>query len=929
MSIKPSINPVTAAESIDYGRPQPRCTLDMVIRLDDGTIIDDSLMRLQTFSGNEGISQPFEFNLETRVNDFTSSGNPHDRYQSYEENLSEKNPQRDKISFAKFVGSSITVRLGLPQTSREVENDQYPGSLGVSYFNGIVTSFAMANRGVYHLEVKPSLVRLGFQSHYRLFSQKTILEVIGEVLHENKISFTSKAISEASLNTKKSDGKIVKGLANYRRQDWLQAGETDLDFVNRLMESANLFYYFVHSDTTHLMVLTDQNYYQPILKRALNGSGGMVETDQVKPLFLSYTKGGQEREDFITEFKFQQNLTTDGVSTILAQKEATWKSQNTAQVAPVYRDQSSATRRLNMEQMHVVSYGASEREAEIRTSTAVKKIIAGTSSLTGSSGCSELKAGYVFEVQETFENRADGNHQLNSSPIRPELNGRQFVAVTVSHQASVDGSYSNQFSSVDAGGIATSFDGSGDKQGTVLAIVADKPSGGPSSVSGLKKLVRSVISLSTRGSKQKYLEKTAFAYDQKDFRCELPEGHDGKNSDKTFRCRGLYVRFVSEASDSTAHWVKLAEHMTTVPEIGSYVVVGRSSDETEVPEVQQSLEAKGSHIIMPENYTTNTSVGNSYSTNYGNSTRVSFGGDAVTPLSDATGIVEPKRNSLHYNDVSYSESKSFNYGVTRRSHQVSTTGEGPSLAADDPDGYSEMDYVQYSRSVMYGDSYSKSETLGTSHSFSLVTGDNNSTSAQTGNVNSISTHNGDNNSESTQTGNSASTSINNGNTYNHSTNNGDSYNESHLVGTSTSNSTTATSISNSTTNTAVNTSKTGISNNDSVTGVSTNTSVTGESTNSSVTGVSINSSFTGVEASTSVILSSTSLSSTASSEHISSMGSQTSGSNTGVSNSYSLTGTENSVTIIGGGIGCKMSKQSEVNTCEFELTLLGGLKAII
>jgi uncharacterized protein involved in type VI secretion and phage assembly len=905
VSIKPSINPVTAAESIDYGRPQPRCTLDMVIRLDDGTIIDDSLMRLQTFSGNEGISQPFEFNLETRVNDFTSSGNPQDRYQSYGENLSGKNPQRDRISFAKFVGSSITVRLGLPQTSREVENDHYPGSLGVSYFNGIVTSFAMANRGVYHLEVKPSLVRLGFQSHYRLFSQKTILEVIGEVLHENKISFTSKAISEASLNTRKSDGKIIKGLANYRRQDWLQAGETDLDFVNRLMESANLFYYFVHSDTTHLMVLTDQNYYQPIRRRALNSFGRMVETDQVKPLFLSYTKGGQEREDFITEFKFQQNLTTDGVSTILAQKEATWKSQNTAQVAPVYRDQSSATRKLNMEQMHVVSYGASEREAEIRTSTAVKKIIAGTSSLTGSSGCSELKAGYVFEVQETFENGADRNHQLNSSPIRPELNGRQFVALTVSHQASADGSYSNQFSSVDAAGIATSFDASGDKQGTVLAIVADKPSGGTTRVSGLKKLIRSMIGMNTRGSKQKYLEKTAFAFDQKDFRYELPDGHDHKNTDKTFSCRGLYVRFVSEASDSTAQWVKLAEHMTTVPEIGSYVVIGRSSDETEVPEVQQSLEAKGSLNIMPEKYTTNTSVGDSYSTNYGNSSRVSFGGDASTSLSEATSIVEAKRKSTNkYNDVSYSESKSFNYGVTKLSHQVSTAGIGSPLPADDPDGYNEMDYVQYSRSIMYGDSYSKSETFGDSHSFSDVTGNNISTSVQTGNTTSTSTQNGDSTNDSTQNGDTHSTSYvcgysrssstnwgdtrniseNHGDTYNNSTNYGDTHSESRVTGASTSYSRT---------------------------GSTTNTSFTGASNNNSVTGISNNNSATAAE------------------ENISATGFSRSVSMTANSKGLSVTGYTTSAELIGGGISYKNKGALELSAAEAIEVQIVTMKMII
>ena len=40
--------------------------------------------------------------------------------------------------------------------------------------------------------------------------------------------------------------------------------------------------------------------------------------------------------------------------------------------------------------------------------------------------------------------------------------------------------------------------------------------------------------------------------------------------------------------------------MTSAPEEGAYVLIGKSSDETEVPEIQQVIEQKGSKNITRE-----------------------------------------------------------------------------------------------------------------------------------------------------------------------------------------------------------------------------------------------------------------------------------------------------------------------------------------
>ena len=79
-------------EEIKYSQTKPRCSLDMLITLSGGGIIDDSIMRLQSFSGSEEISQPYTYNLECVANDYVSGGQPHDDNQLRGARLSRGKP---------------------------------------------------------------------------------------------------------------------------------------------------------------------------------------------------------------------------------------------------------------------------------------------------------------------------------------------------------------------------------------------------------------------------------------------------------------------------------------------------------------------------------------------------------------------------------------------------------------------------------------------------------------------------------------------------------------------------------------------------------------------------------------------------------------------------------------------------------------------
>ncbi|MCC2604030.1 contractile injection system protein, VgrG/Pvc8 family [Planctobacterium marinum] len=902
--------------------PSPRCSLDFYLELDDGTIIDDQTLRLQNFSGQESLSQMFDFNLNLRANTFFSSGinKPWGKELAgkYGTLLSEGGATSQTLDFQKILGAKACIRLGAPETEKDVFEGEYPEARPVVYFNGIITNFSMAERGVYSASLKPAVFKLSLQNNYRLFSQKTILEVIIEILSENSIDFNKDELE-------KKPSRVVRGLAGYRKQDWLQAGETDLDFLNRLMQKVSLFYYFEHSDKNHKMIITDQPYYTGIYARKVNSDGNVEETHDLKELYLSYThQQTRERDDYITQFNYKQNLTTSGITTVLAQKEATWESQNTAMATPVFINKTNKKEKLNMEFLNMVQYGASEKEINTVTDNHMNRLVASRFDFSGSSTCPELKAGHKFVVKEKYDD--DG-----SMPICPTLDGLEFVVTQVQHQGSAAGDYSNSFQAMDANGLASPFSAPHENQGSILALVVDN--------SG---------QTDYEGSSAKYLEKDGFAYDKKDFQFD-------DNGQQKFNCRGIYVTFVDDPD--SVHWVKLAEHMQTIPETGAWVTVSRSQDNNEIPEVTQIMQNKGNKVIMPEDFTCSTNVGNNYSTSYGDNTSISFGANITTPLSKARTIVEKHRKSGNYNSVNYSESSSYGFSVTERSHSISRMGNGPD-AGDNPGDM--MSYVNYSDSSIYGNTYSKNLHIGKQESYSTQTGGSYSESTQTGGSVSVSTID---TTDSTSTV-GTSTSVSTVGTSNSVSSVGTS-NSTSTVGTSNSMSTTTMSNSISSTDMANGVGITTMSNNVSVTdmsnsvgivsmstsmnltsissslnltsmqsglsltGVSDNLSLTGASSQLSLTGSSSNLSLTGSSSSLGLTGSSSSLNLTGSSSSLNLTGSSASLNLTGESSSLNLTGSSTDLNITGGGATLTIDNRSTLSIEGAILEILSAAKLVL
>ncbi|MFN0113216.1 MAG: type VI secretion system Vgr family protein [Paracoccaceae bacterium] len=130
-----------------------------------------------------------------------------------------------------FLGKKMTVTIG----------DSDP-----RYFNGHVTEFAFVDFAGdvsrYSVTLRPWLWFLSQKTDNRIFQNMSTVQILEKVFKEHKGIFT------------------LKLKASYSPREYcVQFGESDLDFVQRLMEDEGIFYWFNYAEGAHTMVLADQN----------------------------------------------------------------------------------------------------------------------------------------------------------------------------------------------------------------------------------------------------------------------------------------------------------------------------------------------------------------------------------------------------------------------------------------------------------------------------------------------------------------------------------------------------------------------------------------------------------------------------------------------------------------------------------------------
>jgi len=203
------------------------------------------VLLLEGFTGQEGISRLFHFNLDL---------------------LSENN----SLAYKNIIGQRVSIRIKL-QDDKE------------RYINGFVSRFSQSG-GIqwftrYQAEVVPWLWFLTRTADCRIFQNMTIPDIIAKIFSD--LGFT---------DFKKS----LQGTYS-PREYCVQYRETDFNFISRLMEQYGIFYYFEHTKDKHTLVLADSpSAHQPC-------------PHQPKARY-DFASAGIELEDVVTSWQVFQEL---------------------------------------------------------------------------------------------------------------------------------------------------------------------------------------------------------------------------------------------------------------------------------------------------------------------------------------------------------------------------------------------------------------------------------------------------------------------------------------------------------------------------------------------------------------------------------------------------------------------------------------------
>lgn len=181
----------------------------------------DEVFQVLTFTGDEGISRLFEFNIE----------------------LLSDNADAD-----------IDAILQQPATLTLTQGDD------VRVIQGIVSHFdavrQINNQILYKARLVPRLWELSLYHTNEVYLDMTVPEIIEAVLTEGGFETVDYEINDLQGDYKKWAYKC-------------QYGETHLDFISRLMERDGIYYYFTQGDVGEKVVFCDQLTMQDSLPEAV------------------------------------------------------------------------------------------------------------------------------------------------------------------------------------------------------------------------------------------------------------------------------------------------------------------------------------------------------------------------------------------------------------------------------------------------------------------------------------------------------------------------------------------------------------------------------------------------------------------------------------------------------------------------------------
>ncbi|MET4863266.1 type VI secretion system tip protein VgrG [Morganella psychrotolerans] len=223
-------------------------------------------LAISTFEGEEALSTLYQYKVVAKT-----PANPNIPWQT-----------AANLDLKKFIGQQMTVTIELDGNGLDTERGAGKGHREIS---GLVERARFVgrdeNQAMYEFIVRPWLNLTTLTSDYKIYQQKSVVDIIDEVLSTYHFPI------EKRLS------------AMYPPLDFqVQYGETDFDFIQRLMEEWGIYWFFEHDDMKNRLVLVD---HVGAHKRTISPAYHTLRYESDKP------KDGQE---YIDQFHAQETITS-------------------------------------------------------------------------------------------------------------------------------------------------------------------------------------------------------------------------------------------------------------------------------------------------------------------------------------------------------------------------------------------------------------------------------------------------------------------------------------------------------------------------------------------------------------------------------------------------------------------------------------------
>ena len=335
--------------------------------------------RVVGFEGVEHISRPYRFVVELVSDD-------------------------PDIDFASAINQAATLTMYRGDDPSEV--DGVVVDFEQSHEAGGQSEFRYAYRAV----LVPRLWRLSLSFQSRIYQHLNIQEIVSDILDEAEVEHEWQ-LSET-----------------YEPREYTtQYKETDLDFVQRLLEYEGIWYYFTHEEGRDTVVFCDDASSTPVM--AGDASVPYSHADGLRP---------DDSLETIRDFIARQRLVTGKTEL----KDYNYRTPETELLSESEIDGGLVAGKSSDSMTHVDAPARSDRLAVVRN----EEIEATRLVMTGAGDCLRFRAGYRFDLRDHYRDGLNQTYLLTSVTHT----GRQPDATEAQSAEEVLPGYSNRFTCLPA-----------------------------------------------------------------------------------------------------------------------------------------------------------------------------------------------------------------------------------------------------------------------------------------------------------------------------------------------------------------------------------------------------------------------------------------------------------------------------------------------